>query len=207
MKKKNLLMMALSLCMVAVVAVGGTLAYLTDTDNAAKNTFTFAEDIEVSLTEATPTEGLGNATATAQTGGKGVAYSNVVVNQELPKEPKIQLTKYTVDTYVFAKIDNNTNGAVTIGTINGAWDTVDAANGVYGRKVTVDATHAANTDTATALFSTVTIAQEPASGNSLGDITIYVSAIQAEGFDDITDAYNSIKDQDDAWGAWGTSAA
>ena len=47
MKKKNVLMMALSLCLVAVIAVGGTLAYLSDTDGAVTNTFQFAAGIDV----------------------------------------------------------------------------------------------------------------------------------------------------------------
>lgn len=39
MNKRKLLLVALSLCMVAILAMGGTLAYLTDTDNDV-NTFT-----------------------------------------------------------------------------------------------------------------------------------------------------------------------
>lgn len=39
MSKRKILVLALSLCMVAILAVGGSLAYLTDTDNK-ENTFT-----------------------------------------------------------------------------------------------------------------------------------------------------------------------
>ena len=39
MNKRKLLLVALSLCMVAILAMGGTLAYLTDTD-AKTNVFT-----------------------------------------------------------------------------------------------------------------------------------------------------------------------
>lgn len=200
MKKKNLLMMALSLCLVAVVAVGGTLAYLTDTDDQVKNTFTFADNIEVELTETAPMTGLGNASATWDQDQNGVQYTNVVVGQTLPKEPKIQLTKYTVDTYVFAKIENNTNGAVSIVDMKttdngGAW--TNCGNGIYGRKVTVDTGHLANTDVATSLFTQVKIDNEPADGTSLGDITISVSAIQAAGFDDMEAALAAVTE----WGA------
>ena len=54
MKKKNVLMMALSLCLVAVIAVGGTLAYLSDSDGTLVNTFKFANNIAVDVYEYTP---------------------------------------------------------------------------------------------------------------------------------------------------------
>lgn len=179
MKKRNVLVTVLAMVLVAVVSVTGTLAYLTATDTKAVNTFQFAQGLEVQLTEAVPTEGLGNATAKLN-GSKGVSYENVVNGQVLPKEPKIQLTKYTVDTYVFAKIDNQTKGNVTVGAIDSAW--TDCGNNVYGRLV--KAGEAA--DVATPLFSNVTISDNITSTEtvqSLGEINIYVSAIQASGFE------------------------
>lgn len=198
MKKKNLLMMALSLCLVAVVAVGGTLAYLTDTDDQVKNTFTFAGDIEVELTETAPTTGLGDASVEWDRVNNTMKYTNVVKGQTLPKEPKIELTQYTVDTYVFAKIDNNTSNMITVGTINDAWNFVeedDEGNKIYYRLVDVSETP---DDQATPLFSTVEIVGEPTAGNDMGDITISVSAIQAEGFDDYDDALDAVTE-------WGTA--
>lgn len=188
MRKKNVLVMGLSMALVAVISIGGTLAFLTDSDTKAVNTFKFANNLEVSLSEELPTEGLGNATAGARADGtKGVVYENVVVNQLLPKEPKIQLTQATVDTYVFAKIDNNTNDLVEVGTINSAWTSLgpdSKGDQIYGRLVTVRAGETQVNDTATALFSNVTIKGQPATGQDLGSITIYVSAIQAEGFEE-----------------------
>lgn len=40
MKKKNILMMALSLCLIAIIAVGGTLAYFTDNTDTMTNVVT-----------------------------------------------------------------------------------------------------------------------------------------------------------------------
>ena len=52
MTKKKILVLALTIAMVAILAVGGSLAYLTDTDSA-KNTFTVGnvkiEQLESSL--------------------------------------------------------------------------------------------------------------------------------------------------------------
>ena len=192
MKMKNMLIGGMSLALVACISIGGTLAYLTATDDEAVNTFHFANGLTVSLTEEVPTTSLGDATA-AQNGSKGIAFSNVVYGQTLPKEPKIELTSYTVDTYVFAKIDNNTNGNVTVGNINSAWTScgTDAeGNQIYGRLVDYSVT---SDDTATPLFSEVTITSGGSlEGTDLGDITIYVSAIQASGFDDMEDALEAV---------------
>lgn len=49
MNKRKLLTLALALCMVAILAVGGTLAYLTDTDQAT-NTFTVG-NVDIKLNE------------------------------------------------------------------------------------------------------------------------------------------------------------
>lgn len=49
MSKRKILTLALGLCMVAILAVGGTLAYFTDTDNA-KNVFTLG-NVKIKLHE------------------------------------------------------------------------------------------------------------------------------------------------------------
>ena len=49
MNKRKVLMLALSLCMVAILAVGGTLAYFTDKDSAT-NVFTVG-NVDIELTE------------------------------------------------------------------------------------------------------------------------------------------------------------
>lgn len=52
MSKRKILMLATTLCMVAILAVGGTLAYFTDTDGAV-NTFTVG-NIDIELIEKFP---------------------------------------------------------------------------------------------------------------------------------------------------------
>lgn len=55
MKKRNLLVAALSLCLVAVIAVGGTLAYFTDKTDTVVNTFTTGK-VDIALYETIPTK-------------------------------------------------------------------------------------------------------------------------------------------------------
>lgn len=52
MNKRKIMMLALSLCMVAILAVGGTLAYFTDTDKAT-NVFTVGK-VDITLNENFP---------------------------------------------------------------------------------------------------------------------------------------------------------
>ena len=49
MNKRKLLTLAMTLCMVAILAIGGTLAYFTDTDTET-NTFTFG-DVKIDIEE------------------------------------------------------------------------------------------------------------------------------------------------------------
>ena len=104
MKKKNVLMMAVSAVLVAAVSIGGTLAYLTATDDAVVNTFQFANNISVTLSEEEPTA-VANETITANQ-KNGFDYKNVVPGQKLNKAPKITVTT-TVPTYVFARVTPN----------------------------------------------------------------------------------------------------
>ena len=136
MKKKNVLMMALSLCLVAVVAIGGTLAYLTATPDEVTNTFAFVTGfgdgegvINVKVEEDLPNEeDLADAKAEFTKDGDdnitGIAYTDVVPNQILPKEPVIS-TKAKVESWVFVRI---TEGNVKILDMSDKWILVDEAD-------------------------------------------------------------------------------
>lgn len=110
MQKKNVLMMTMSLAMVGVVAVGGTLAYLTSNTNTLTNTFTVGEgygDDSFYLDETKRTDdenptvvGVGEGNRT-QDGNTYVAMS---VGDALVKDPTFHLTDGP-ESYVFAKID------------------------------------------------------------------------------------------------------
>ena len=51
MNKKSLLMMMVTICLIAVVGVGATLAYLSDATNVMTNTFTVGSGIDVKQDE------------------------------------------------------------------------------------------------------------------------------------------------------------
>lgn len=108
MKKKNVLTMALSVSLVGVIAVGGTLAYLSSTTDPVTNTFTFDDSIEIELKEHNLTQldsvtndwkfGTGYDKWDDKYGDKeneyywvnGNTYSDVVPGQELKKDPTVK---------------------------------------------------------------------------------------------------------------------
>ena len=203
MKKKNLLMMALSLCLVAVIAVGGTLAYLTATDGALKNTFTFANNITVDLYE----------TVNGQVNQSGTTFENVVPGVPVAKDVDFT-TGASVKTVVFVKIEsveksaNGKTGLDMILDMTGTDLTVynDSVTDGYGEYYVIvdkDDSEVKN------IFSKVTApAAADVTTNVLNDIKISISAVQYEGLDkvdydtadekDIIDAaYNAKPDYQD----------
>lgn len=113
MKKKNVLMMAMSLVLVAVIAVGGTLAYLTSESETLTNVFTVGKgygDDGFYLDETKKLEGQPNPT----TKGEGEAnrlkapgsneYAAMNIGDRIYKDPTFHLVDGP-DSYIFAKVD------------------------------------------------------------------------------------------------------
>lgn len=181
MKKKNVLMMALSLCLVAVIAVGGTLAYLTAQGNAITNEFTFVTAgpeggvINVKLTEtATFPDDYSGVASVDGDESTGYSYTNVVPNEVLPKAPSVWV-ETKVPCWVFVKITTSTN--VTIEDMNTTdWKAVSNAPGVYAYKTPVAAGNDYDESLST-LFTKVKVGNVDIS-TDLDPITIDVAAVQ-----------------------------
>ena len=179
MKKKNVLMMALSLCLVAVIAVGGTLAYLSDSDGDLVNTFKFANNIQVDVYEYTPGSESKNQS--------GYSYENLVVGDELEKDVDVDVTT-TVETYLFINIKSVGDGTpVTLGTVDSAWTkVVDNGNG-YGIYRLIN--NVSKTTTDIKVFDTVTVPEVESvvdgqyQSVTLNNVEIDVFAMQASGYD------------------------
>jgi len=155
--KKKLLTAALSALLVAAIAVGGTLAYLSTRTNIETNTFTFAENVRALLTEPNwdPDEAL-----------------DLVPGMEIDKDPQITNTSNNgVDLYASIKLEfvdgagvalNATDMTklmtlISINWDNANWSIADAAMAnktdqiwIYGGKI-------APAYTTTPLFDKVTI--------------------------------------------------
>lgn len=97
MKKKNILTAAVSLSLVAVVGIGATLAYFTDTQTKT-NVFTTGE-VDIILNDISPEEpGMVTGTPYIDDKTSGIRYENVVPGDELSKDVSITVMHDTVPT-------------------------------------------------------------------------------------------------------------
>ena len=88
MKKKNIMTAALSLSLVGVIAVGGTLAYFTDQAETKVNAFTTGK-VDIVLHDESP-EVLGMVSGTEKPEG-GIEYDNIVPGDELSKDVSVSV--------------------------------------------------------------------------------------------------------------------
>lgn len=111
-------LVVLSLMMVlAVAAVGGTLAWLTDSTQEVKNTFT-TSDIDITLAETT-----------------GTSYK-MVPGFTITKDPKVTVNTGSEDCWLFVKLDKSTNfDSFMTYTVADGWTLVSGTTNVYSRKV------------------------------------------------------------------------
>lgn len=112
MKKKKLLTTVMSLALVGVVAVGGTLAYLSDKSNEVKNTFNVGSGYKKDdddhtglwLDEIDWSQRKDNPDSTARTEEKN-EYTDLLPGSIVDKDPTFHLTAGSTTSYVFAHVD------------------------------------------------------------------------------------------------------
>lgn len=114
MKTKNFLMLALSLCLVAIIAVGGTLAYFTTTTKPKENVFT-AGQVAIDLVDEAyvpaghDDEGWAIDPDGTQDGGEH--YTNVQPGNTIGKRVGVTLGEDSLDCYVAVKVEFGTTVA------------------------------------------------------------------------------------------------
>lgn len=122
MKKKIALLMA---CVMAFgIAVGGTLAWLTDKTGDVVNTFT-PSTINITLTEEKPAD----------------KTAKMIPGFTIEKDPKVTVAANSEDCYLFVKVTESANydDFMTYAVDNTIWTEltgVEGVTGVYYRKVT-----------------------------------------------------------------------
>lgn len=98
MKQSKRMKVILSICLVAVLAIGGTWAYLSTQTQKLTNVFTFQENITADLTEPGWTGGTDE-----NDNGIPDAAENMVPGSEVSKDPQITNTS-NIDEYVAIKL-------------------------------------------------------------------------------------------------------
>lgn len=117
MKKKLTVSLAV-LALVACMAAGATLAWLTAKTSSVTNTFTYG-DINIELAETT-----------------GTSYKMVPGNK-ITKDPKVTVKANSEDCWLFVKVEKSDNfdSFMTYGIADG-WTALAGEDGVYYREVT-----------------------------------------------------------------------
>ena len=141
---KKTLTIALSMVLVAAIAVTGTLAFLTASSTELVNKFTFG-NTEVTIAEPKWTAALG-----------GEEAMKVVPGETVDKDPTVTV-KGSEEVYVYAYVNNALVEHVTIGAIGANWTAVDGLAGLYRYNTTV--TPADGGTTLEPLFEEVTISE------------------------------------------------
>ena len=114
---------AVSLMLVAAIAIGGTVAWLVDTTKSVTNTFTFG-DINITLTETDAVED--------SNGNFEKKYTDLLPGATVPKDPKVTVEAGSVTCWLFVKIEKSTTfdtyfeAAPATG-----WNLVTGTEGVY----------------------------------------------------------------------------
>lgn len=195
--KKKIALICTAVVLVAAIAVGGTLALLTDQTDPVQNTFTVGKGISIDLKEpAWDGEDFdGNTSTASEDLGENLAQ-NFVPSRVIPKDPTVKNTSDMDAVWIAVKLDVGYNlnedgttyqvtGKDALDKIqdfakidwNNGWEEKDTDNSlVYYYKTTV----AAGAETAN-LFSEVAInndANEQGMDNFKIDVTAY--AVQAE---------------------------
>ena len=111
MKKNKIMLSVVSGLLVAAVAVGGTLAYLSDKSNQVENTFTIGagyDDNALTLDETKVTPDAALPTAPAVEADKRVgtdqSYPDLLPGSEFAKDPTFHLKAGSTDSYIIAKV-------------------------------------------------------------------------------------------------------
>lgn len=201
MKKKSVLAVVLSLCLVAVVAIGATLALLSDKTNTVTNRFTVSQKgIDIDLKEPA-WDGIDFGAVEAENPDDPALGINlaedIVPGREIPKDPTVKNTG-NHDAWVAIELEYLKEGAaaafadiavqadINFDTIN--WTEKTGSNKTvfyYNVPLAVDA------ETKTALFDTVTINEELEEVFAF-DIKITAYAVQAEGVADLAAAQTQL---------------
>lgn len=193
MKKRKVITLLASLALVAVVGVGGTLAYLSDQTGTLENKFTFTtEDVDIRLWENkvnANNEKTGEEidADTAEPGKNGNLYTDVQPNEIMDKNPTVTLEAGSQDSYLFVKVTNPNGEKLKIKDMGQNWKVVSEATDVY-----VWVANGENENVATPVApGDYNVFSQVQAGNNLEvgkttfeDITIKAAAIQGSG--DIT---------------------
>lgn len=204
MNKKNIATAAVSLALVGVMAIGGTLAYLTDNSGPVTNKFVM-DGLEITLKEdATIPEGQvylqketdGAEYGTAEILGtvKGVEYDKLLPGATVDKNPYLEVSADNARAYVYAyvtgidttaPVEDATDPVVWVDQWSTGWDVVEDT-GLDGTLLRREVARDASTTEDLLrldIFETVHVNPEITTTTTIDNVTIEAFAHQADNVD------------------------
>lgn len=137
MKKKNVLMIALSLCLAAVIAVGGTLAYFTSNTDKKQNAFTTG-NVNIELVDESPVGKVDPDNPDSPelvTGEKNhvtgdITYEDVMPGDVISKKVGVNLDADSENAWIAIKVDISAtpvdeNTLSTVDALKEVWSLID----------------------------------------------------------------------------------
>lgn len=213
MNKRRILAAAMALCIVAIIAVGATLAYFTDT-KTAKNTFTMG-DVKITLDETNVNDPEGDRVTSNEYNvypgaevtkdpivhnkGKNGAYIRATVN--VSYWMNLVAAFYPEYKETFPNAGYKTALNLLVGELGEGWSVVGVEAGdtftigQFDAKFVLkyDGVLASGADT-TAMFQTVTIPAgiDNANADSFNEVKVVAQAMQADGFNTWEEAFDAF---------------
>ena len=186
--KKKFALMATSLVLVAALAVGGTLAYLTSQDTVT-NTFTVG-NVTITLDEADVNPDgspIQNATRVDANEYK------LIPGHQYTKDPTIHVSQGSEPCYLFVKVENGisdieaSESTIASQMSTNGWVALSDESNIYYYSGTVDASATA---VDTPVFGEFTIKGDANVANyNTATVEITAYAVQADGFDTAAEAW------------------
>lgn len=185
----------LTLCLmlaVAVVSVGGTIAWLTDDTDPVVNTFT-PSDIAITLTETWNTDTDNDEKADAW-------KAQMIPSKEYTKDPVVAVdgTVTDVDVYLFVKFEETGDPSTYLTytstlTEDNGWKLVEGTTNVWYRVVkTTDTTKSWNLLEGNKITVKNTVTKENMSVAAAASLKYTAYAIQTEGFTSVAAAWAEV---------------
>ena len=190
---KKILTIVISVALVAAIAIGGTLAYLSSTANDTKLTNTFTTSTAGSKLDIKLDEGKvgyldGKFTDTGETRVVENSYP-IIPGATMDKDPTVTVLADSAPCYVFVYVtDNatvNSKDAATLGTIHSDWTPVAGYSGLYAYKSGTKVDTSSTDNKLPAVFSNITINSALTNADTkatpAGKINVQAYAYQASG--------------------------
>ena len=202
MQTKKVVSMIASMALVAVIAVAGTLAYLSKESNQVKNTFVAAGlDVKLELDETVVELKDSNVpgdyqfkTPKANNRTTDQTYS-LVPGIDLPKDPVVTVTGLNQKAYLIIEVLDSTPSSLTW-TVDGRWTKLGTETGKNGGQIYY-LNNVVNPDTGSQQFNiidgeTVKVSGDYVQGTGEEALTYYAYLCQFAGFSSASEAWSAV---------------